>query len=511
MNETIDISRVFPEWQAVRRLGRGAYGSVYEIERHYLGKTEKAALKIMDIPSDYGYIENLRANSYSDNDIRERIRSDFDSLTAEYDRMKKLIHTNIVNCNDFEYEASADGMHYRIYIKMELLTPLLSYSSPYTPEQMAKRIGIDICKALELCERRQIVHRDIKPQNLFINQYGEYKLGDFGISRMMEHTTHASKAGTPGYMAPEVYYGKVYHHEVDIYSLGLVMYWLLNERRLPFLPLPPERFSVEQEWDALKRRLNGEALPPPKNGSDALKQIVLKACAYRPQERYRSAAEMRADLERLSDRAQVNTPQPSDGSYSFTKEQLRERTGSAQKLEPKPEPKPESKPEPKEPDEAVMRVMRMKLEKLDNVKVPSKPSAFGNVIFFVLSALFGYVGNESLSRFRAGGNAFDVIQMLILWGIGIFLLIACIVNIVDLIKINRCHLIQVNPDKSVTIHLPHDGCRYALAVHGKWDDAYVEDEDVCRWSKLPANVKLCRLKPAKGSYKATLVCENTIL
>ena len=48
MNETIDISRVYPEWQAVRRLGRGAFGSVYEIERHYLGKTEKAALKIME-------------------------------------------------------------------------------------------------------------------------------------------------------------------------------------------------------------------------------------------------------------------------------------------------------------------------------------------------------------------------------------------------------------------------------------------------------------------------------
>ena len=59
-------------------------------------------------------------------------------------------------------------MHYRIYIKMELLTPLLNYASPYAPEQMARRIGIDICKALELRERRQIVHRDIKPQNLFI-------------------------------------------------------------------------------------------------------------------------------------------------------------------------------------------------------------------------------------------------------------------------------------------------------------------------------------------------------
>lgn len=233
MNETIDISRVYPKWQAVRRLGRGAFGSVYEIERHYLGKTEKAALKIMDTPSDNDYIENLKASGYSENDIRARIRSDFDYVTAEYDRMRQLIHTNIVNCDDLAYEASADGMHYRIYIKMELLTPLLSYSSPDTPEQMARRIGVDICKALELCERRQMVHRDIKPQNLFINQYGEYKLGDFGISRIMEHSTHATRSGTPNYMAPEVYLGNVYHYEVDTYSLGLVLYWLLNERRLP--------------------------------------------------------------------------------------------------------------------------------------------------------------------------------------------------------------------------------------------------------------------------------------
>ena len=103
MNETIDISRVYPDWQAVRRLGRGAFGSVYEIERHYLGKTEKAALKIMDIPSDNDYIENLRASGYSDNDIRVRIRSDFDYLTAEYDRMRQLVHTLHARANGKAY------------------------------------------------------------------------------------------------------------------------------------------------------------------------------------------------------------------------------------------------------------------------------------------------------------------------------------------------------------------------------------------------------------------------
>ena len=523
MNETIDISRVYPEWQAVRRLGRGAFGSVYEIERHYLGKTEKAALKIMDIPSDDGYIENLRASGYSDNDIRVRIRSDFDHLTAEYDRMRQLVHTNIVNCDDLAYEASADGMHYRIYIKMELLTPLLSYSSPDTPEQMARRIGIDICNALELCERRQIVHRDIKPQNLFINQFGEYKLGDFGISRIMDHSTHASKSGTLIYMAPEVYLGNVYHHEVDTYSLGLVLYWLLNERRLPFLPLPPALFTFEQENDAMNRRLNGEPLPPPKNGSDALKRIVLKACAYQPKDRYPSAAAMRADLERLSERAQVNTVQPPDGSYSFSKEKLRERTGVgavySYKPEPKPQPQPQPKPQPqpepkpqpkKESDEETMRAMRRKLENLDRVKVPSKPSVLGIVIILFVSAVFGYFGSQSLSRFGAEGGFWNVVGTFFYYGIAILLLIVGISEIVALAKINSSRTLQVNPDKSVTVHLPNDGCRYALAVNEDWDDAYVLDGDRSSWVKLPVTVKLCRLKPQNNTYDAKLVCEKTI-
>ena len=301
-----------------------------------------------------------------------------------------------------------------------------------------------------------------------------------------------------------------------------MLYWLLNERRLPFLPLPPALFTIEQENDALNRRMNGEPLPPPKNGSDALKRIVLKACAYHPKDRYPSAAAMRADLERLSERAQVNTVQPPDGSYSFSKEKLRERTGVgavySYKPEPKPQPQPQPKPQPepkpqpkKESDEETMRAMRRKLENLDRVKVPSKPSVLGIVIILFVSAVFGYFGSQSLSRFGAEGGFWNVVGTFFYYGIAILLLIVGISEIVALAKINSSRTLQVNPDKSVTVHLPNDGCRYALAVNEDWDDAYVLDGDRSSWVKLPVTVKLCRLKPQNNSYDATLVCEKTIL
>ena len=98
-------------------------------------------------------------------------------------------------------------------------------------------------------------------------------------------------------MAPEVYNNQPYGFAVDIYSLGIVLYWMLNDRRTPFLPLPPKVPTAMEEEEAIRRRLSGEDLPYPKNGSEALKKIVCKACAADPEKRYKSADEMLADLE----------------------------------------------------------------------------------------------------------------------------------------------------------------------------------------------------------------------
>lgn len=127
----------------------------------------------------------------------------------------------------------------------------------------------------------------------------------------MEHATQATVGvGTYGYMAPEVYNNQPYDKTVDIYSLGLVMYWLLNERRLPFLPLPPKAPKREDIELARIRRFSGRAIPAPKNGSAALKAVVLKACAFDPKQRYQSAAEMLKELNAIENGKTAVMPKP---------------------------------------------------------------------------------------------------------------------------------------------------------------------------------------------------------
>ena len=183
---------------------------------------------------------------------------------------------------------------------MELLTPLMNYlkSNKMDPDDICK-LGIDICEALVLCEKYGIVHRDVKPENIFITKDGSFKLGDFGIARALDHTTNATRAGTERYMAPEVIKREPYGKDVDVYSLGLVLYWLLNGKRMPFLD--SDKVPTGSEYEkAQSMRVSGIALPNPVGGSEELKKVVLKACEYDREKRYSSANEMLQDLALLS-------------------------------------------------------------------------------------------------------------------------------------------------------------------------------------------------------------------
>ena len=214
--------------------------------------------------------------------------------------MKELQgQSNIVSCDDFALEKNPNGIGGKIYIRMELLTPLQKVTKErLLSEKEVIKLGKDICKALILCESRNIIHRDIKPDNIMISKFGDYKLGDFGVSKVMSHTTGATMTGTEGYMAPEVLHIEKYGKEVDIYSLGIVMYWLLNNRRMPFIGAD-EKVTLVNANQAAIRRYQGEKIPAPKNGSDELKKIVLKACEYKPKDRYLTAQEMYDALEEI--------------------------------------------------------------------------------------------------------------------------------------------------------------------------------------------------------------------
>ncbi len=297
------IKTAWPGWEVTRTIGQGSFGSVYEIQRIQFEKTEKAAVKVLTIPCDRSIIDELYSEGYDDASISKRLNGELQDIVKEYYLMTELKgHTNVVNCDDMQYTEHEEGVGWDVFIKLELLTPLFKVfgKGESVSDEAVIKLGKDICRALTLCEKKNIVHRDIKPQNIFRSEFGEYKLGDFGIAKTMEHTTIGTKTGTYKYMAPEVYSNRPYGHSADIYSLGLILYWLLNEKRMPFLPLPPEVPTSSMEDAARTKRFGGVKILEPKNGSPALKEIILKACEFEPKDRFASAQEMLNALKGLS-------------------------------------------------------------------------------------------------------------------------------------------------------------------------------------------------------------------
>ena len=312
MNVTIP----WPEWKVVRRIGNGSYGAVYEIERDFYGEKEKAALKVMSIPRDRGEIEAAYTSGYDEASVRGLYKEYLKEIRNEYHLLKKLEgHSNIVNCEDYKEVEHKGEIGWDIYIRMELLDSLnkLLLKRGLTEKEVIK-LGKDICQALKACEAEKIVHRDIKPGNILLSKNGDFKLGDFGVARTMDHTTQATKAGAELYMSPEVIKREPYDKDVDIYSLGLVIYTLLNRGRMPYLPI--DRPATLKEADAAfgKRVRPTEKsqfrLPPPAYGSEELKGIVLKACEYRREDRYQMADYMLADLENLDLKGLSDEPLP---------------------------------------------------------------------------------------------------------------------------------------------------------------------------------------------------------
>ena len=301
MEYSVDAA-VLDGWNITRLLGEGSYGKVFEIERSEFGQTYRAALKVITVPQSSAEVRSVISEGMSVSQAEAYFHGIVEELMHEFSIMFKLKGTaNVVSCEDLRVLEHPDGIGWDILIRMELLHPLLPYvyQHPMARRDIIK-LGIDICKALELCQRYNIIHRDIKPENIFISDNGDYKLGDFGIARTIERTTSGlSKKGTYSYMAPEVYAGREYGFSVDTYSLGLVLYRMLNKNRGPFLPQPPEAITFSSREQALGRRISGEALPRPFYGEGRLGEIVLKACAFDPKDRYSSPQQLRQELEAI--------------------------------------------------------------------------------------------------------------------------------------------------------------------------------------------------------------------
>ena len=299
------LKRTWPDWDIVDEIGEGAFGTVYRAVRHDMAGTVESAIKVIAIPQEEEEVGDLRVEGYTSDQTTAYFRQLVEDYMAEIRLMASVKgYTNIVVIDDYKVIHDEIQEVWYIFIRMELLNKV---DFQNMEENEIIRLGIDLCTALEVCREKKIVHRDIKPDNILVNSDGHYKLGDFGVARNLDRTSRRmSVKGTPNFMAPEVYKAELNRSDInaaakaDIYSLGLVLYWISNGARLPFMPEKQIPSPADREA-AFICRMNGEQLPRLTRISAALQNIILKSCAYAPKERYQSAADMRRDLIKLRD------------------------------------------------------------------------------------------------------------------------------------------------------------------------------------------------------------------
>jgi len=266
-----------------RQIGSGSMGVVYAA--HDLSRDRPVALKMID-----------------------RSHTADATMVARFQREGRIVsdlrHPNIVEVFDVG-EIDGDWVMTMELLDGTNLADAIEATTAYTPES-AIPILRGVLDALEIAHARQIVHRDIKPQNIFLARNGggaaTVKVLDFGVAKVVglnaedQLTRSGTILGTPEFMAPEQATGKGADHRSDLYAVACVAYAMLCGRP-PFVDNWPMRIVMKQAFEppVPPSRLRPELARAPE-----IDRVMARALEKNPEDRYQSAGEMRAAIEALA-------------------------------------------------------------------------------------------------------------------------------------------------------------------------------------------------------------------
>jgi eukaryotic-like serine/threonine-protein kinase len=260
-------------YRIVRKLGSGGMATVYLAEDQELGR--RVAIKI------------LNERHANDDQFVERFRREAKNAAG-------LSHPNIVSIYD---RGEAEGTYYIAmeHLQGRNLKELISARGP-APVHISVDVTRQVLAALSNAHKNGIVHRDIKPHNVMVDDDRRVKVTDFGIARAgaSQMTEAGSIVGTAQYLSPEQARGAGVDQRSDLYSVGVVLYELLTGK-VPFNGESPVEIAMKHLSDTPPppSELNGEV-------PEELDMIVMRALAKDPARRYQSAEQMDADLERVA-------------------------------------------------------------------------------------------------------------------------------------------------------------------------------------------------------------------
>jgi tRNA A-37 threonylcarbamoyl transferase component Bud32 len=258
------------KYKILGEIGAGAMGVVYK-GLHPLMKRVVA-------------VKTMSSNLTGDPQLRTR-------FFREAEAVAQLSHRNIITVYDMGEEAG------QLYLTMEFLEgeDLKAKMAKKQPQSLEERLNIviQICEGMAHAHGKGVIHRDIKPGNIFVTNSGDVKILDFGLARLAESdlTGSGEKMGTPSYMSPEQLHSSKIDHRSDIYSAGVVFYELFTFTR-PFYAdsLHAVYFKIINSVPDPVEKVNPH-IP------NELSEIVRKAMEKDPESRYQTMEDLRADLQ----------------------------------------------------------------------------------------------------------------------------------------------------------------------------------------------------------------------
>ena len=257
-------------------------------------KSNKAyVLKHLSFPASEREIEALRYTGAIPTD--EDAKRYYDQMSEDYLAQLKLLDKlsesiNLAKFSEYRIIQKEDGIGFDLYLVSPMRETLEQFLDR-TPmlHLTAANLAIDLCSALASLRECGLIHCNIKPSNVYLNEQGHFMLGDLGLYRIVD----LKYASVPDRMigafsAPELF--DVFSDPTstsDIYSIGLILYNIYNGGHHPF------EDEENPQKVALERRVKGETLPSPIFADYELTEILLKACAFRPEDRYQTPEELR--------------------------------------------------------------------------------------------------------------------------------------------------------------------------------------------------------------------------
>lgn len=275
-------------YQVIRRVGEGGMGLVYEGRHAVIEK--QVAIKV------------LRDDFSKRPEVVERFRQEAKSAS-------RIGNAHIVDIHDFGETPSGASYFVMEFLKGQDLADCFDSGEPL-PEERIISIALQCCKALGAAHRKGIVHRDMKPENVFLsNRDGErdfVKIVDFGIAKMSDIETEGAPGrkltktgmifGTPEYMAPEQAKGSELDHRVDIYALGVILYEAVTGR----VPFVGDSFMGILTQHMFEEPPPLREINPDCTCSAALESVIARAMAKDPDQRFQTMEQLAVALEGAS-------------------------------------------------------------------------------------------------------------------------------------------------------------------------------------------------------------------